>query len=161
MKVIDDTQQPITVQHVAELDQLTWVKEQLCEGAKGPVYAYMARIRIYISKNNLPGNAYWLVIRRSLDGKETKFYLSNAQPDTPFDDMKQAVVMRWSIEQSFKIAKSELGMADYESRSYIAWQRHMIYVFLAMLFLLIMQDRLKKNSTHHHTPGENTNRGDI
>lgn len=144
LKLVDPKSKPLTVEQVANLDQITWQKEILCEGTKGPIYAQMARVRVYISKNGLPGKQYWLFMRRNLDGKETKYYLSNAPLETTFDEMKKAAVMRWSIEQSLKIGKSELGMADYESRSWIAWHRHMIYVFLAFLFLLIIQNRFKK-----------------
>ncbi|MFQ6113611.1 MAG: IS701 family transposase [bacterium] len=158
VKLVDAERKPLTVEQVAVLELLTWCKEPLYEGAKGPIYAQMARLRVYISKNGLPGNQYWLFIRRSLDGRETKYYLSNAPVETSFEEMKKAATMRWSIEQSLKIGKSELGMADYESRSWIAWHRHMIYVFLAFLFLLMLQQRFKKNSSNHLTSGKNIDR---
>jgi SRSO17 transposase len=158
LKLVDPKSKPLTVEQVADLDQIMWQNEILCEGTKGPIYAQMARVRVYISKNGLPGKQHWLFIRRNLDGKETKYYLSNAPLETTFDEMKKAAIMRWSIEQSLKIGKSELGMADYESRSWIAWHRHMIYVFLAFLFLLIIQNRFKKNSSNYVTSGKNINR---
>jgi SRSO17 transposase len=157
LQLVDPESKPLTVEQIADLDQIAWKKELLCEGTKGPLYAQMTRIRVSISKNGLPGKQYWLFMRRNLDGKETKYYLSNAPLEMSFEEMKKAAIMRWSIEQSIKIGKSELGMADYESRSWIAWHRHMIYVFLAFLFLLTIQNRLKKNSSNHLTSGKNTN----
>lgn len=157
LQLVAPESKPLSVEQVADLEQIAWKKEPLCEGTKGPIYAQMTRVRVYISKNGLPGKQYWLFMRRNLDGKETKYYLSNAPLEMSFEEMKKAAVMRWSIEQSLKIGKSELGMADYESRSWIAWHRHMIYVFLAFLFLLIIQKRLKKNSSNHFTSDKNTN----
>ncbi|MHB1652896.1 MAG: hypothetical protein ACYCVD_10535 [Desulfitobacteriaceae bacterium] len=44
--------------------------------------------------------------------------------------------MRWPIEQCFNEAKDELGMDHYEFRSWTAWHRHMLLVFIASAFLL-------------------------
>jgi SRSO17 transposase len=54
--------------------------------------------------------------------------------------------MRWPIEQCFKEGKDQLGMDKYEHRSWPAWHRHMLYVFLAQHFLLRLRLRFKKNS---------------
>jgi SRSO17 transposase len=53
--------------------------------------------------------------------------------------------MRWPIEQCFQDGKSEVGMDQYEHRSWPAWHRHMLYVFLALQFLLRLRLRLKKS----------------
>jgi len=53
--------------------------------------------------------------------------------------------MRWPIEQCFQDGKSEVGMDQYEHRSWTAWHRHMLYVSLALQFLLRMRHRLKKS----------------
>ena len=52
--------------------------------------------------------------------------------------------MRWSLEQCFQEAKSELGMDHYEHRCWPGWHRHMLYVFLAQLFLLKLRLKYKK-----------------
>ena len=54
--------------------------------------------------------------------------------------------MRWPIEQCFQDGKSHVGMNQYEHRSWPAWHRHMVYVFLALHFLLRLRLRFKKNS---------------
>jgi SRSO17 transposase len=54
--------------------------------------------------------------------------------------------MRWPIEQCFEEGKSHLGMGDYEHRSWPAWHRHMMYVFLGLHFLLQLRLVNKKNS---------------
>ena len=53
--------------------------------------------------------------------------------------------MRWPIEQCFQEGKSQLGMNRYEHRSWPAWHRHMLYVFLALHFLMALRIRLKKS----------------
>lgn len=49
--------------------------------------------------------------------------------------------MRWLIEQCFEDGEKHLGIDHYELRSWPGWNRHMTYVFIALLFLL--QLRLK------------------
>jgi len=43
---------------------------------------------------------------------------------------------RFFIEHSFREAKSECGMADYQVRRWDAWHHHMALVMLATLFLV-------------------------
>jgi len=52
--------------------------------------------------------------------------------------------MRWPIETCFEISKQELGMGDYELRSWRGWHHHMTLVILALAFLVRLQCRLKK-----------------
>jgi hypothetical protein len=54
--------------------------------------------------------------------------------------------MRWPIETCFEIGKQELGMGDYEIRSWRGWHHHMTLVILALSFLVRLQCRLKKRS---------------
>ena len=54
--------------------------------------------------------------------------------------------MRWPIEQCFHEGKDQLGMNNYEHRSWPAWHRHMTYVFLALHFLLRVRMQFKKNA---------------
>ena len=67
--------------------------------------------------------------------------------------------MRWPIEQCFQDGKSEVGMDQYEHRSWPAWHRHMLYVFLALQFLLRLRLRLKKSACPDAPSGANTNHG--
>ena len=55
--------------------------------------------------------------------------------------------MRWPVETAIKEGKGALGMDHYEHRSWPGWNRHMLFVFLAQLFLLSLRYRFKKNSS--------------
>jgi len=50
---------------------------------------------------------------------------------------------RYWIERALEDAKGDGGLADYELRGYIGWNHHMGMFFMAMLFLLEMQDEWK------------------
>ena len=133
-----------SVAEIARSKQLCWKPVIVAEGAKGPIVAEVARIQVYLAREGLPvGDRQWLFLRKNTDG-QIKYAISNAPKQTPFSEMIRASTMRWPIEQCFQEGKSQLGMDYYEHRSWPAWHRHMIYVFLALHFLLRMRLKLKK-----------------
>jgi SRSO17 transposase len=154
--VLPGEPQPFTVAEVAQSFEGHWKKVVLAEGAKGPIVADVAAVRAYPAHEGLPrGPVVWLFIRRTEDG-QLKYAFSNAPEDTPFEELCEASVMRWPIEQCFADGKSHVGMDEYEHRSWPAWNRHMLYVFLALHFLLRMRLHLKKNSIAHSPASETT-----
>ena len=143
--------QPKTVAEIARSGKCHWESVVLAEGAKGPILAQVTRLRVYPARKGLPQEEpVWLFIRTSPDGK-TKFSFSNAPVDMPLSEMCKASIMRWPIEQCFEEGKSQLGMDHYEHRSWPAWHRHMIYVFLGLHFMLRLRIQFKKNSSPHLT----------
>jgi SRSO17 transposase len=142
-KVLPGEPQAVKVAEIAARCQ-QWTPVILSEGAKGPIVAQITVSRVWESVDGLPrDDAVWLFIRKSEDG-QIKYAFSNAPEDMPLSELIHASTMRWSIEQSFKEGKDQLGMDHYEHRSWPAWHRHMIYVFLAMLFLLRLRTLFKK-----------------
>jgi SRSO17 transposase len=122
---------------------------QLAESAKGPLWAKVACCRVYRANDELP---LWLFVRKNEDGT-VQYALSNAPEDTSFKTLCQVSLMRWPIEQCFQEGKSQLGMNHYEHRSWPAWHRHMLYVFLALHFLMCLRIRLKKSPNADAAPG--------
>ncbi|MFZ5769139.1 MAG: IS701 family transposase [Bacillota bacterium] len=132
-----------TVADVAADPQTSWQELTLAEGAKGPIVAQVARRRVVEARKGLPHQPLWLFMRRERSG-ELKFAFSNAPPQTPLEEMIRVSTMRWPLEQLFQEGKGQLGMDHYETRSWPAWHRHMLYVFLAMLFLLELRCQFVK-----------------
>ncbi len=144
LRVLPGEPQVQTVAQIARSEKLCWKSVVLAEGSKGPIIAKVACIRVYLSRDGLPEEQpLWLFIRRNSDG-QLKYALSNAPEDIPFSELCKASTMRWPIEQCFKEGKDQIGMDHYEHRSWPAWHRHMIYVFLALHFLLRLRIRFKK-----------------
>jgi SRSO17 transposase len=140
--------QSVHVGEIAKDPTLNWKTVTLDEGAKGPIVAQIARLRIIESRDALPGKERWLFIRHCPDSKETKCFMSNADENIDFEEMTRVCILRWPIEQCFKEGKSEIGMDQYEHRSWAAWHRHMTFVFLAQLFLLRLRHAFKKKPLH-------------
>jgi SRSO17 transposase len=99
------------------------------------------------NRDDKPGVKQWLILRRLEDG-EVKYYLSNASARVAKSTLWGALVRRWPIEQCFEDGKKHLGMDHYENRTWTGWHRHMLYVTLAMLFLLRLRLRFKKKLQH-------------
>jgi SRSO17 transposase len=144
------------VSDIAGSKRLSWKPVIVAEGAKGPIVAKVARVQIYLSRNGLPvGERQWLFLRKNHDGK-IKYAISNAPKQTSLAELIKASTMRWPIEQCFQEGKGQLGMDKYEHRSWPAWHRHMIYVFLALHFLLRLRMKFKKNSFADAAPSSQT-----
>ncbi len=129
---------------IAQDENVKWKLTKLAEGAKGPIFGFIARTRVHVGDAGKSENERWLFLRKDPKTHEIKYCLSNAPVETTLEEMIRVCVLRWPIEQSFQEGKSELGMADYEHRSWLAWHRHMTFVFLAQLFLIRIRGLLKK-----------------
>lgn len=76
-----------------------------------------------------------LVVRQEQDGS-FKYSLGNVPTHTRWERLAYMHAQRFWIERAFQDGKSELGMAQYEVRTWRGWHHHMALVCLAMLFLL-------------------------
>lgn len=121
-----------------------WQRYVVKEGSKGPIICDFACIRVSIVRDGLPGATVWLVIRRNLDDPtEVKFYLSNAPATCPLAMLALLSGARWPVELCFGESKDEVGMDQYETRSWLGWHHHMTLVALAHHFLVRLRVQLQ------------------
>ena len=134
---------PMTVAELAKHTELDWKKTVLDNGAKGPIIAHVARVRVVLCHKRLPKEEVWLLLRRHADGS-LKYSISNCPIDTQMEEMIRVSLLRWPIEQCFEECKSDLGMGHYETRGWLAWHRHMLFVFIVHFILLSVRLHTKK-----------------
>jgi SRSO17 transposase len=129
----------------AELPPSAWRALRVREGATGPLVFEFAAVRIWTMRHRKPGPPAWLLIRRSL-GKdaEVKYYVSNAAAETPLETLALVACTRFRVEEFLEDCKSYLGMAQYETRSWVGWHHHMTLVGLAHLFVTLVRKRLQR-----------------
>jgi SRSO17 transposase len=149
--------QPIKLSDMPEvLADADW--ERLCFrlGEKGILADDWQRQQVILEADADVIGEQWLLVRRSGKQQPTyRFYLSNAPLDTSLDDMVAVSHSRHRIEDLFREAKSEVGMADYEVRHWHGWHRHMTLVMLAHTWLKLVQHREReKKSTAIRVPCE-------
>lgn len=149
----DKAKRPISVNVLATaINDFFWYRRKVSEGAKGPIEYEFTRRRIVLSRHGLPRKSVWLLIRRSMDEEPRySFFISNAPTSTRLATLVWLSGLRWSIEQCFEEAKSQLGMDQYEVRKFLGWQHHMLTCMLAHYFLWHLKIRLGKKSTRYYS----------
>jgi len=84
----------------------------------------------------------WLLVWRSLsDPTDLAAYACFAPAGTPLSELVRVAGTRWVIEASLEEAKDELGLDQYEVRSWTGWYRHITLVLLAHALLAIIRKR--------------------
>jgi SRSO17 transposase len=128
-----------------------WHRLSCGEGSKGPRLYAWARLPL----NHACGTEWerWLLVRKSLsDPEERTGYIAFAPAGTPLEKLVQVAGTRWTIECCFESAKGEVGLDEYEVRSFHGWHRHITLSMLAHAFLTILRAQeaefdLKKGQT--------------
>jgi SRSO17 transposase len=129
----------------AGLGRQAWRTLQVRQGAKGPLAFEFACVRVWAVRHGAAGPPIWLLVRRSLEPvPEVKYYVSNADASTPLGVLAAVGCTRHAVEDYFEDAKSYLGMAQYETRSWVGWHHHMSLVAMAHLFITLTRRDLGK-----------------
>jgi hypothetical protein len=131
-------------QHLALVPVSDWVEDipvdgwrQLSagDGAKGPWLYDWAFLPFH---GAVPGWTKGLLIRRSLaPTQELAFYLTHAPAETSLADLVRVAGKRWTIEAAFETAKGEVGLDQYEVRTWTGWHRHITLAMMALAFLTV------------------------
>jgi len=146
-KVLDKDNDPVKVDKIAkDLDSSKWHKIFLRDSERKEIWCKIVCLRVFPVQDSLPGKECWLIIRKNEGESETKYQLSNASSDTSIERLGEMSCSRYWMERAIQDAKSDGGMADYEVRGYTGWNHYMAMTFLAMLFLLQMQDEWKSKA---------------
>jgi SRSO17 transposase len=83
------------------------------------------------------------LVRRSLsDPDDLQAYVALAPAGTELADLVQVAGRRWTIEVAFEAAKGEVGLDQYEVRSFTGWYRHMTLALFAQAVLSVVRQHL-------------------
>ena len=112
------------------LPRRAWHRITVAAGSKGPrrfAWAWLA-----INSDLGPAWRRWLLVRKGLDDREElAYYIAAGPARTTLTRLARTAGARWSIEGAFEAAKQEVGLADYEVRSWSGWHRHVTLALLA------------------------------
>jgi SRSO17 transposase len=118
-----------------------WGRLSAGDGAKGPRWYDWACVRV-----NCPEPEEfqrWLLVRRSVsDPEDLAYYLCGGPPGTALAELVRAAGARWAIEECFEAAKGEVGLGDYEVRSWVGWYRHVTLALFAHALLAVVRSRV-------------------
>ncbi len=122
-----------------------WVVLSAGEGSQGPRLYEWAWLELPEERGAASDRGSWLLIRRSLSNPSKRAYYRVSGPaGTTLAEAVRAAGSRWSIEQGLEEAKGEVGLDQYEVRSWTAWYRHITLALLAHAVLVVMRAQEKK-----------------
>jgi SRSO17 transposase len=120
------------------LQKRAWKKITIAAGSKGPrryAWAWMP-----VNSDLGPKWQRWLLVRRSLDDPDDlAYYIAAGPARTRMTRLAETAGARWSIEGAFESAKQEVGLADYEIRSWTGWHRHITLSLLDHAILAVVR----------------------
>jgi hypothetical protein len=79
------------------------------------------------------GDEVWLVAERRSTG-EQKYYVSNLPADTSLKTLATTIKARWICEQAHQQLKEELGLDQFEGRSWTGLHRPALMTMIAYAF---------------------------
>ncbi len=126
-----DGQRRTMEQRSDELPDEAWREITVAQGSQGPRRYQFSAQRVRPAAKRRPGEIHWAIWRRNLDGSETRYYLSNAPEDTPLETLAYVGGSRWRIETEFETEKSDVGLDEYETRTWAGWHHHIALCLLA------------------------------
>ena len=118
------------------------------DGAKGPrvVRALEAWVQTK-DEDGCVGRRERLVVIRTADGvSQTWYTLSNASADVALARLVGAHGQRHGVEELLQAGKGEVGLGQYEMRSWVGWHHHMTLSMLTLWFLILEKGRLRKKN---------------
>ena len=149
-----DGQRRTMEQRSDELPEEAWREITVAEGSQGPRSYRFSAQRVRPTSRRKPGEIHWAIYRRNLDGSEPRYYLSNAAEDTMLETLAYVGGSRWRIETEFETEKGDVGLDEYETRSWAGWHHHIAMCLLGGAFLLGLQQAWgEKDAPDHPSPG--------
>jgi SRSO17 transposase len=120
-----------------------WRRLEVGDGSKGPraVRALQTWVRTRDDKGRV-GPVERLVVVRTVAEEPRVWYTPSNASDVGMAAVVQAHGRRHGAEELFRAGKGEVGLGQYEVRSWVGWHHHMTLSLLALWFLALEQERL-------------------
>src|ERR671916_2095488 len=124
-----------------------WTRLSAGDGTKGARsydWAYLELADLAADEYNEALTGLWtrgLLIRRSIADEDLAFFSTWCPADTPIEVLVRVEGQRWTIEDAFETAKTELGLTHNETRSWHGWHRHISLVMLAFAMMAVVRQR--------------------
>jgi len=130
-------------EYVSSLQHDNFTQIAFRDGTKGKVKAQFHRKEIWVCSDRQAGLALKLIliIRKDEDGT-TKYSFTNMY-DASLEQMAARQGQRVFVERIFEEGKNQIGMGDYQVRSWEGFHKHMTLCFLAFHYILVQKIRHK------------------
>jgi SRSO17 transposase len=120
-----------------------WARLTVRDGERGPLRVDAMTVRVRTKQERRIGPEERLVVMRTVEAKpQVRYALSNAGPDVSLPELVRVRFTRHRVEEVFGAAKGEVGLGQYEVRSWVGWHHHMTLSLLALWFLILERRRV-------------------
>lgn len=132
-----------------DIEPQHWVRLSCGEGSKGPRVYDWAWVPINTLQRQWGDRCGWhtLLFRRPLpcaEPDEIAYYIVYSPRPVTLAEVVQAAGSRWQIEQCIQGAKGQVGLDQYEVRSWPGWHRHITLAMLAYALLVRLTRRARE-----------------
>ena len=115
-----------------------WTRLSAGAGTKGPRW-YEWRW-LPLAQPMHPTWRRWLLVRRSVsDPTDLTAYVVFAPHESSLEVVVRVAGSRWTVESCFEAAKGEVGLDQYEVRSWTGWYRHITLAMWAYALLTVLR----------------------
>jgi SRSO17 transposase len=123
---------------LAALGAEGWCRLSAGDGAKGPRWYDWCWLPL--ARPLLSAWRRWLLVRRSVsDPTELTAYVVFAPEATTLATVVQGAGSRWTVARCFEEAKGEVGLDQYEVRSWTGWYRPITLARWAYALLTVLR----------------------
>lgn len=136
----------------ARLAEDAWIPIAAGVGAQGErVHDWTC---LPLSERCASGMRHWLLVRRDPDDPDAnRYWLAYGPAETTITELVRVCDGRWQIEECFAQAKGEVGMDQYEVRTWEAWHRFITLCLLAHALLVVLRTRALADQVHEGKKG--------
>ena len=126
---------------IEEIEAEKWQAIEYRTGTKERLEREAVRVPVFIWTGETTAvEAVWLVISRELNQKEIKYSVCDTQSgELPLKEVLFRQMQRYWVERAFQETKEQLGLAQYQVRSWRAWHHHIALSMMALHFILKTQ----------------------
>lgn len=127
---------------ITQISEDKWKTITHRSGTKGSMTRKTCAIDVYLWKPQFKEQveSLKLIISTEMDGTEMKYSLCYS-PNEPFE-IKVALfrqMSRYWVERAFQNVKEQLGIHQYQVRSWSSWYHHIVLTMMALDFILSIQ----------------------
>ena len=120
-----------------------WTRMTIRDGEKGPIEVEVSTTRVQTKQDGRIGVEERLQVIRAIGSDaKTDYVLTNAKADVPLSEPVRARSERHRVEQVLQEGKGEVGLAQYEVRSWVGWHHHITLCLMALWFLCLERGRV-------------------
>ncbi len=101
-----------------------------------------------LSEDGAAAMGHWLLVRRDADDpSDVRYWLAYGPTETTEEELVRVCDARWQVEECFAQAKGEIGMDQYEVRTWTAWHRFITLCLVAHAFLIVVRHAAHREET--------------